>query len=192
MTDTSMSLLDRLRQSPDEENWRRLVEIYSPLIRDWLRRRGVQSQDAEDLLQEVLVVVVRKLPSFERAEHAHAFRGWLRSITANCLRDLWRKAKARPTATSDYSAIVDQLADPNSGLSHEWDLEYDRQVTRHLLQLVKPQFAASTFLAFRRLALEGQTPEQVAAELGISVNAVFIAKSRVLAQLRREGAGLVD
>src|SRR5262245_49776422 len=100
MSETSASLLDRLRLTPDEESWRRLVELYTPLIRGWLGRHA-RLQDADDLVQEVLSVVVRKLPQFVRQPRTGAFRRWLKSITVNCLRDSWRRDRGRPLATGD-------------------------------------------------------------------------------------------
>jgi RNA polymerase sigma-70 factor (ECF subfamily) len=194
MSDTSASLLDRLRQAPDAALWQRLVDIYSPLIQAWLRRQGLPEQDADDVVQEVLAVVVRKLPQFQRKEQTGAFRSWLRKITVNCLRDHWRSRRGRPAASgdSDLQAIFDQLEDPHSDLSRLWDQEHDRHVTQRLLEVIRPRFEPATFRAFQRVALEGASPDLVAAELGITVNAVFIAKSRVLGQLRLEGAGLID
>jgi RNA polymerase sigma-70 factor (ECF subfamily) len=192
--ETSVSLLDRLREEPDADAWRRLVDMYTPLIRGWLRRHGLPPQEADDLVQEVLAVVVRRLPDFRREERTGAFRRWLRTITVNCLRDFWRRQRGRPLATgdSDFRNVLDQLEDPDSALSRLWDEEHDRHVTQRLLEMIRPHFEPSTWRAFQRVALEGVPPDQVAAELGLSVNAVFIAKSRVLCRLRQEGAGLID
>jgi RNA polymerase sigma-70 factor (ECF subfamily) len=194
MSETSTSLLDRLRVAPDAASWQRLVELYTPLIRGWLRRHGMLPQDADDVVQDVLAVVVRRLPGFRREPRTGAFRHWLRSITVNCLRDYWRAQRGRPVATGDSNLLqmLGQLEDPESGLSQQWDQEHDRHVTQRLLELIEPDFKPSTWQAFRRVALDGVAPDQVAAELGISVNAVFIAKSRVLARMREESEGLID
>jgi RNA polymerase sigma-70 factor (ECF subfamily) len=194
MSETSASLLDRLRLDPDAASWQRLVDMYTPLIRGWLRRHALPHQDVDDVVQEVLAVVVRKLPQFERQPRAGAFRRWLRSITVNCLRDFWRAGRHRPRATgdSDFLQVLEQLEDPDSPLSRVWDREHDQHVTHRLLEIIRPQFERTTWQAFRRVALDGATPDQAAAELGISVAAVYIAKSRVLSRLREEGKGLLD
>ena len=194
MSETSASLLERLRLRPDEEGWQRLVGLYTPLIRGWLRRHGLPPQEADDVVQEVLAVVVRRLPDFHRRPRTGAFRRWLRTITVNCLRDFWRSRRARPAAAggSDFGKLIEELADPASGLSREWDREHDRHVTQRLLEMIRPHFEERTWRAFTRVALEGASPDAVAAELGLTVNAVFIAKSRVLTRLRQEGAGLID
>ena len=96
MAETSFSLLDRLRHGPEEDSWRRMVDLYSPLIRGWLRRYTLANEDVDDLVQEVLAIVVRKVPEFERQPRVGAFRRWLRNITVNCLREFWRCQRLRP------------------------------------------------------------------------------------------------
>jgi RNA polymerase sigma-70 factor (ECF subfamily) len=194
VSDTSASLLERLRAQPDGDAWRRLVAIYTPLLRQWLGRYGLQPSDVDDLTQDVLAVVVRELPAFEHNQRAGAFRRWLRTILVNRLRGFWRARQSRPQATggSDLGPVLEQLEDPQSGLSQLWDHEHDRHVMARLLELIEPQVTPATWQAFRRVVLEGQDEEAVAAELGVTVNAVFIAKSRVLARLRREAKELLD
>jgi RNA polymerase sigma-70 factor (ECF subfamily) len=192
MAETSISLLERLRWQPDEESWRRLVDLYAPLIRRWLRRYGVSEHDAEDLSQEVMAVVVRELPGFIHNQRPGAFRHWLRGVTVHRLRALWRAGKTRGTGDSDFAALLDQLEDPSSGLSRLWDQEHDQHVARRLMDLIRPQFEEKTWKAFRRVVLDGLKPAAVAQELGMSVNAVLLAKSRVLSRLRQEMRGLTD
>ena len=193
MPDTSVSLLDRLRDSPDAASWQRLVDLYAPLIQTWLRRQGLQPADADDLAQDVLAVLIRELPTFQH-RGAGAFRSWLRAITVNRLRNFCRARQARPDATgdSDFLNQLDQLEDPHSELSRLWDQEHEQHVLRRALELIGPEFAPSTWQAFRRVMIDGAAVPAVAAELGLSVNAVFIAKSRVLSRLRREVRGLID
>src|SRR5712671_2205965 len=95
MSETSFSLLNRLRTQPDAESWRRLVDLYTPLIQGWLRRHAVPAADADDLTQEVMSVVVRELPQFKHNQQRGAFRNWLRTITVNRLRVLWRSRHRR-------------------------------------------------------------------------------------------------
>ncbi len=194
MSPTSATLLERLRNRADADAWKRLVDLYSPLLSTWLRRHALQDADVEDLVQEVLLTVAREAPKFQHSGRAGAFRHWLRSILANRLREFWRERRLRPVAggDSDFAGMLDQLQDPDSGLSHLWDQEHDQHVVRRLLAMIEPQFSPSTWQAFRRVVLDGARPDTVAAELGLSVNAVFIAKSRVLQRLREEGRILLD
>lgn len=147
----------------------------------------------DDLTQDVLAVVVRELPQFEHNQRTGAFRRWLRTILVNRLRGFWRARQSRPTVVgSDLGPVLEQLEDPASGLSQLWDREHDRHVMGRLLELIEPQVTPATWQAFRRVVLEGKNEEAVAAELGLTVNAVFIAKSRVLARLRHEAKELID
>ena len=194
MSVTSLSLLEHLQQSPNDSAWQRLVDFYTPLIRTWLRRYALLDQDIDDLVQEVLAIVVRKMPEFRRKAQTGAFRRWLRTITVNCLRGFWRSQRFRPkiAGNAGFVQVLDQLEDANSALSKLWDKEHDEHVARRLLEMIRPRFEPKTWLAFQRVALEAVPVDQVASELGMSANAVFIAKSRVVHLLRQEAQGLLD
>jgi RNA polymerase sigma-70 factor (ECF subfamily) len=183
---TSMSLLEQARDG-HAAAWERLVALYAPLLDIWLTAAGLQPADREDLSQRVLEILVRQLPAFEHSGRAGAFRAWLRGITVNLLLEHWR---SRPQPGSE--AFLEQLVDPNASLSRQWDEQHDRHVLHALMELVRPEFAENTWQSFRRLALDGAPARVVADELGLSVNAVLIAKSRVLSRLRQEARGLID
>jgi RNA polymerase sigma-70 factor (ECF subfamily) len=187
---TSLSLLERLRQQPDAASWQRFVDLYAPLLRGWLHRQGVRPQDAEDLVQEVLGVVVRELSGFEHNQRPGAFRAWLRTSLLNRLRAFWRARRAQPAAAADEE--LDALEDSAAELSRLWDEEHDQHVLRRLLELLEPEFEEKTWQAFRRVTLDEEKAAAVAQELGLSVNAVWLAKSRVLRRLRQEARNLVD
>jgi RNA polymerase sigma-70 factor (ECF subfamily) len=191
---TPISLLDRLRSCPDAGSWNRLVELYTPLIRDWLCHHDLQRSDVEDLVQEVLGAVVLELPNFEHNQRPGAFRSWLKMIAVHRLRYFWRTRQAQPQTTSDpsWSQQLNQLEDPTSDLSQRWDQEHDRYIVTRLMKIIQPEFEPTTWQAFCRVVLDGVKPAAAAEELGISVNAVCIAKSRVLNRLRQEGSGLID
>ena len=192
--ETSLSLLDRLRQSPEDADWSRLVEAYSPLLRAWLVRSEVQAADADDLVQEVLLVVHRELPEFQHNQRPGAFRNWLRQILVHRLRNFWR-SRGRLIAVGNDGRLeqqLRQLADDGSHLSQLWDREHNLAVARKLLELIESRFTETTRLVFRRLVLDEADADTVASETGLSLNAIFTAKSRVLRELRRLGRGLVD
>ena len=194
MDDTSLSLLDRLQNHDDPETWDRLVSLYAPLLRGWLRKYEVQDSDVDDLVQEVLLAVSKDLKSFQHQGNPGAFRSWLRTILVNRLRHFWRARGHRPVAggDSDLDRRIKELEDPASQLSQIWNRQHDRHVMQQLLLLVEPHFETATWQAFYRTALEGKSPQQVADDLGLTLNAVFISKSRVLSRLRREAGGLVE
>src|SRR6516162_76351 len=115
MPETSASLLDRLRASSEAPDWERFVSLYTPLIQGWLRRYAVQSEDVDDLVQEVLAVVLRDLPAFRHNQRSGAFRCWLRTITINRLRAFWKSRRFRPQAGGDAEVErqLAELADPD-------------------------------------------------------------------------------
>ena len=191
MFETSHTLLDQLCNGSDDASWRRLVDLYSPLLRGWIDRYDVQSADADDLVQDVLIVVMRELPSFRHNQQRGAFRTWLKRIVINRLRNFWR-ARGGEGAAGEITARLDELEDDRSELSDVWGREHDQHLVQKLLEMIEPRFTASTRQAFRRLALDQADADDVAAELGMSLSAVFTAKSRVLRELRAIGKGLLD
>lgn len=194
MLETSPSLLERLRTGPDADAWRRLVDLYTPLLHAWLRCYAIQQSDADDLVQEVLSTLVRELPTFRYDPERGAFRSWLRTILVHRLQGFYRTRQAhpQPAGGSDEARHLEQLADPHSDLSRLWNEEHDRHIVHRLLHAIQPDFEPATWRAFQRVSLDGIKPAVVAAELGMSVNAVFIAKSRVLRRLRREMEELTE
>jgi RNA polymerase sigma-70 factor (ECF subfamily) len=191
--ETSVSLLERLAGTPGNDDWRRLLDLYQPLLRGWVARAGVAAADADDLIQEVLLVVFREVGGFERRGPG-AFRSWLRTILAHRVRDYFRAADYRPTATgdSDFLCRLDELESPESALSRLWDREHDEHLAAALMRRVQGDFAPTTWRAFVRHVLEGEPAARVAQELGLSLNSVLLAKSRVFKRLRQELAGLVE
>src|SRR5438093_1544483 len=181
MSATSIGLLDRLRLPSDAASWKRFVDLYAPLLLRWLRHQGVRSQDADDLVQEVLGVVVRELPAFQHNQRPGAFRTWLRTILMHRLRAFWRARKFQPVAAGGEAELeLEELEGRADDLGRLWDDEHDRHVLRRLMELIEPEFAPATWEAFRRVTLEEQPAATVARELGLSVNSVWLAKSRVL------------
>ena len=170
------------------------MELYTPLIQGWLLRQDVPAADADDLTQDVLGVVVRELAGFQHNQRPGAFRAWLRAITVNRLRGYWRGRQHAPQAAGDGDAArrLEQLEDPHSSLSRLWDQEHDRHILGRLMQLIEAEFPLAWWRAFRRHVVEGAPASEVAGELGVSVNVVLLAKSRILRRLRQEAAGFVD
>jgi RNA polymerase sigma-70 factor (ECF subfamily) len=154
----------------------------------------VQPSDADDLTQEVLLAVSKDVCRFEHGGHPGAFRGWLKAILVNRLRNFWRARDRGPLVRGDtrIDERLAQLDDPASEISQIWNRQHDQHVLGQLLALAEPHFAPDTWKAFCRVALDGVRADVVAQELGISLNAVFIAKSRVLSRLRHEAEGLIE
>jgi RNA polymerase sigma-70 factor (ECF subfamily) len=193
MNETRQSLLLRA-QTGEADAWKDLTDLYRPLIVGWLNRQGVPPRDLEDLGQEVLLSVVKHLPAFEHSGNRGAFRSWLRTIVCRRTADYWRAHDSGSQASggSGANVVLQQIADPGSELNRQWDEEHDRYVFHCLLDLVEVEFEPVTLQAFRRLAIDGISGADAAQELGLSVAAVYVAKSRVLSRIRQEAAGLID
>jgi len=192
MPPTSVSLLDRLKVArPDASDWNRLQGIYLPLISRWLGRVPGLGDEADDLAQDVFVAVIREIPRFQRQREG-SFRAWLRQVTVNRARTHRKRRQRRPAVALDQGdRFLDSLADPKGDLAREWDLDHDRHVFEKLLAIVQPDFSPTTWEAFRRFAVDGLPAARVAEEMGLTVNSVLQAKSRILKRLREEAGELL-
>ncbi|WP_372721323.1 sigma-70 family RNA polymerase sigma factor [Novipirellula sp.] len=194
MDTTSLSLMDRLAANGHDRDWQRLLLVYRPFIESVVRSYPALQSQADDITQEVMMVLMRELPRFQR-QRAGSFRSWLRGITVNQLRIALRKSEKFKQADEQAQMVEDQvneLNDPASIASQKWDEEHDRAVLERIIQVVRSDFKDITWQAFERYAIHNQPPMLVAEELGLSLNSVLLAKSRVLRRMREEAAGLID
>jgi RNA polymerase sigma-70 factor, ECF subfamily len=190
---TRQSLLLRAREG-DEGAWVDLSRLYKPLIYGYLRRQSVPEAEQDDLVQEILLAIVRGLPEFEHSGRHGAFRAWLRAIAYNQSCNFWRSPARRTSTLGDAMAeeTLVRLEDPDDSLHRFWDDEHDRYVLRCLLELIELEFEPATVRAFRRVALDAASGAEVAAELGITLAAVYAGRSRVLKRLKELSEGLLD
>lgn len=187
MNTTPVSLLERLRTPAQQADWDRFVVLYTPLLGCWARRLGLHGPDLEDVVQDVLTVVVQQIAAF-RYDPQQRFRGWLWTIMANKVRAARRRAGV--VSLDDYTASG--LAANGSSVDYMEEAEYRQYLVQRLLPLLEPEFPAHAWRVFHACAVEGHAPADVAAECGISVPAVYAAKSRVLRRVREELAELLD
>lgn len=192
MDPTHVSLIDQAKTGTAGA-WNRLVGLYQPFVFNWLRGQSVQHHTAEELTQDVLVVVFKELPGFNHAGHPGAFRTWLRLITSHKAQAFWKANRLRATGQggAEVQGLIEQLADPASALSAIWDRDHDEHVLRRLLEDVSPEFSPTTLEAFRLQALEGVSAEETARRLGLTVGAAYVARSRVLRRLREVAGDLI-
>jgi RNA polymerase sigma-70 factor (ECF subfamily) len=185
-------LLDRLKAArPGTSDWSQLQGIYLPLIERWLGRVPGLGDESADLVQEVLIVVFREVPRFDRRREG-SFRAWLRQVTVNRIRTYRRKRRRQPVAGLDAAdGFLERLSNPNDDLAREWDRDHDKHVVQKLLTLVQPAVSPTTWAAFQRFAVDGIPVLRVAEALGLSENAVILAKSRVLKRLRQDAGDLL-
>jgi RNA polymerase sigma-70 factor (ECF subfamily) len=185
---TSRSLLARV-QADEPDAWERLVRLYAPLVLRWCRCKGLQEPDIADIFQEVFQAVLVHVGGFRKERKGDTFRGWLRRITQNKLRDHYRRLGREAQAAGGSSAQerLGQLPQPPAGeddpLTGD---EGERELFARALALIRGEFEERTWSAFWRTAVEGRAAGDVAAELSMSPGAVRVAKSRVLHRLRAE------
>jgi RNA polymerase sigma-70 factor (ECF subfamily) len=183
---TRLSLVQRLGDPNDHVAWARFFELYVPVLYGYFRKRGLQDADAADLTQAVAQVVLQRVESFSHVGARGAFRGWLFSIARNQFRK-FSERQSRHAEKTGASAITD-LADEIAG-ADEQDLVWEQEYRRHLFawasDRVRPCVDPSTWQAFWQTAVEGKSGEAVGKALGMSPGAVYMAKSRVMARLRK-------
>lgn len=186
--ETSISLLERLRQPANVGDWGRLVALYEPLLLAWAKRAGLQDADAADLTQEVFAHLYKKLPEFQY-DPKRSFRAWLRTVTLN----LWRGRQRRMSARAE-NAPLDKVPEPETPdpAADFWEADFHKHLARRALEIMKDEFQPSTWQAFWKIVVDEQSPEDVAKELGMSTGAVYAARHRVKTRLKEELAGLID
>jgi RNA polymerase sigma-70 factor (ECF subfamily) len=180
---TRPSLLVRLRDPEDGVSWRRFVELYGALVYGFARQRGLQDADAADLTQEVFLAVARAMSRRQYDPARGSFRGWLYGIARRRLARLLHRRASEPVGSGN-STIQRHLSEqPGPDPEADWEHEFQKQLFRLAAAEVRPHFAPATWDAFWQTAVEGKAGAAVAAALGLSVGAVYVARSRVLARL---------
>ena len=187
---TSLGLLDRVK-AQDQAAWQRLVLLYEPLIDYWCRQNSVPEAEIPDIRQDVLLAVARNIRQFRRDAASGSFRGWLRIITRGKICDYRKRRAANPPGVGGDKASRD--LDRVQDRADEAALDVEQCfLYRKAMALIALNFEEQTWRAFLAIVVEGRPPAEVAKELGVSVNTVYLAKSRVLARLREEFADLLD
>ena len=185
---TSPSLLLRIRNPEDEDSWRRFESVYSPVIRSYCRRRGIQATDVDDIAQEVMSSVANAIQSFEYQPKKGKFRGWLATVTANKLRNFANKSTIE---REQYVQYVDQLANkPDS--DSQWTELFMQQVFKAASDQIRQEVEDKTWRSFERTWIDGVPAAEVAEELGLPIHTVYVNKSRVLKRMEREFLMLSD
>lgn len=187
----SSSLLARVK-AEQPEAWQRLVNLYGPVVYQWCRQYGAAQDDAPDLVQEVFVAVAQHVTGFRRERPGDSFGAWLRTIVHNKVRNYFAMRQRRAAAEGGTDAQerlqqIPDLPDPST-VSRA---EAHGFVLPASLEHVRAEFESRTWEAFERTVIDRQPPAEVAAALGMTIHAVYKAKSRVLCRLREELDGLI-
>lgn len=191
--ETRPSLLLRATQR-DEQAWRNVVEIYTPLILAWCRRNGLSEPDAQDVAQDVFITLAKSLGDFSKKESSDSFRAWLATITRTRIVDFHRRQAKSPLAQGGSTANELLRETPDLADSISLDIfESDRkQILRRALDVIRHDFDEPTWKAFWKTAIDGQDATAVSQELGVTSNAIRKSKARVLKRLREEMAGIYE
>jgi len=178
---TPHSLLDRMRDPSDRPAWSRFVELFVPLVSRWVRQWG--ERDSDDIVQEVFSRLLTVMPTFEYREGG-SFHAWLWTVSRNAFLQSRRRMQAVP---------LDAVAEPAAPAEPDGEEEagYREYLLGRAMVAVESDFEPTTWAAFRGFVLEGSPAAEVATGLGISANAVYLARARVLTRLRQELSGLL-
>jgi RNA polymerase sigma-70 factor (ECF subfamily) len=182
---TRPSLLLRIRDARDAGAWQTFIEVYAPLIYGYCRHQRLQEADAADVAQEVLTRVARSMQNFEYSPDRGRFRDWLGTVTRNEIARFLRQA-ARPGQGigGDESSEIDSVPAPDQDAA--WSAQFHAHLLETAMDRIRTQFEPATWRAFELVWLADRPAPQVAREIGVSVEKVYVAKSRVLKRLREE------
>lgn len=180
MHTTSLSLLGRIRIRDDQASWKDFVQLYAPLLYRWNRTAGMQSADAQEVVQEVLLFVHERIGRF-RWRRPGAFRAWLRAVTQNKAREL-RRRRRRDDRIGAASDSLDGQPDPRSDFA--WADRYAEDLLDRACEMARPFVDDKTWRVFMRVYREHVPAEAVAREFGITRNMVYVAQCRCLAKVR--------
>ena len=187
---TSETLLNRVRSPLDQEAWNEFVERYGRRIYGWCRQWGLQEADAEDVTQDVLLRLARKMGGFAY-DPSRSFRGWLRTLTHHAWSD-FLECRKRPGAGSGDDEVTRALeqVEARDDLTRWLDEEFTRALFEEASARVRLRVQPHTWEAFRLTAVEGKSGAEVAALLGMQVATVFVARSKVQKMLQDEARRL--
>lgn len=190
MTTTSVTLMQRVRDQNNHGAWKRFVSLYTPLLHRWTKLAGLAEHDAADLIQDVFLILMNEMPDFQYDRSRGSFRGWLKTITLNKCRDRHRR---RPVDAAKGGDDPPWDALPAEATADAfWEIEYRERLVVRALQIMRDQFETTTWQACWETTVNDKSAREVSQLLGLSENAVYVAKFRVLRRLRSELTGLLD
>jgi RNA polymerase sigma-70 factor (ECF subfamily) len=181
---TRPSLLVRIRDLDNQEAWKEFVAIYTPLIYGHCRKYGLQEADAADVAQEVMRVAAQSMPQFQYDAQRGKFRGWLLQTTRYRLHKFFARQQRSPQAASETTVERFLAQEPGADEQTRWDEDYRQRLFDWAAEKARSEFQPATWQAFWLTAVESVSVKDVAGQLGISIGAVYIARSRVIARLR--------
>jgi RNA polymerase sigma factor (sigma-70 family) len=186
--DTRHSLLVRLRDRGDQRAWAELLEIYEPLLYRLARRQGLQHADAEELTQEAFVAVAAAIERWDPDPSRGSFRGWLFRIARNMTINFLSRTRPENVGTggTGFRYFLEQQPAASAEEVTLFGREYRREAFRWAAGEIREEFQESTWRAFWATAVEGRDIKETAGALEMSLGAVYAARSRIMARLKRK------
>lgn len=181
MHTTRPSLLQRLRIPGDEESWREFVGLYQPLLARYARRRGLNTNDAEEVAQSCMEKLSRTMRTFQYSRDRGSFKNYLLVMVTHAIANAARGHRMLRAGTD----VLDNLQKSKSASEELWDNHWLHEHLKHALDRLDAEFSGTTIAAFKLYALKEWPVEKVCSALGMTPNQVYLAKSRVTSRLRR-------
>lgn len=183
--ETSPTFLDHLRDPSNEAAWRRFVELYCPIVYRLAKRKGLDRDAAEIVVQEFCVRMVRYLQEFQYDRERGRFRGWIRKVATHEIFRYWRKQSAgKPKSTVSIDGDNDIV--PDEGEDNWWEGSEIARLLQLALNDIKGQVSTRDYEVFRKLVLDSQTVDTVSLEFGITPNHIYGIKFRLLRMIREQ------
>jgi RNA polymerase sigma factor (sigma-70 family) len=186
MDTTSATLLQRVKTAADADAWREFYRLYFPLLTKYGRLRGLRQDAAEEVAQECMESLARRMRRFEYARGRGRFRSYLRKMVENRILSQRRRRPVLQARTGQLERVA-----ARSRPDEDWDRLWLREHLAYCLGRVESRCAADTVQAFRLYALEERPVDEVCRELGLSANQVYVAKARMIRRLRRVVAEMI-
>jgi RNA polymerase sigma-70 factor (ECF subfamily) len=181
MNETRLSLLQRLSNRADTKSWREFNELYEPMLLAYLLKQGVDRNSVQDVVQNVFILLLRKLHQFDRGKGR--FRTWLWQVAHNALVDFRRKENVVKKAERNAQK-EEEVTEPDD----DWEMMHRQRILEFAKEQVRQETSPKTWACFEEHILKGRPGSEVGRELDLTVNTVHVHSSRVLKQIRERCA----
>jgi RNA polymerase sigma-70 factor (ECF subfamily) len=185
---TRPSLLLRIRDRSDSGAWQTFDALYRPMLQRFARSRGLSPEDAEDIAQQCLTVITDRIVEFSYDPQKGRFKGWLRTLVNNRVRNLLRDRRERQGHNADLQNLVEPAPTPDEAFDQIWAQEH----LWHCLRALRGEVEEVTFLAFLHYVIEQRPLEQVCQELSLTPGNVYTIKWRLTQRVAAKMRELVD
>jgi RNA polymerase sigma factor (sigma-70 family) len=189
---TRRSLVDRLGNWDDQSRWQEFFETYWKLIYSVARKAGLSDAEAQDVVQETVITVARKIDKLRYDPAIGSFKGWLLNITRWRIADQFRKRAPSPyqsvrSADDSRTVTIERVADSNAAsLDELWEREWQDNLLAAAMTRLKKKVAPKHFQIFDCSVRKEWPVQKIAAAFGISAGQVYLVRHRVAALLKKE------